>query len=246
MNAPAHHPRGSDPAAASDDTAPPAERRRAAVVAGHTGDRITARRLLTDPDAQVRAAAVGALARCADLDPTVIQTAVADTDPVVRRRVAEELGRLAGVTPAARRDPEAGPDREVITGVLGLLGDDDPLVAESAAWALGEMLGPIDEVGGVPAQPRRADVVAALSALATSHSDPLVREAAVAALGALGDDGGRAAVLAATSDKPAVRRRAVIALAAFLGADGVDEALARACSDRDWQVRQAAEVLLED
>jgi hypothetical protein len=37
----------------------------------------------------------------------------------------------------------------------------------------------------------------------------------------------------------------VIALAAFLGEAGVDEALQRATEDRDWQVRQAASVLLD-
>jgi len=65
----------------------------------------------------------------------------------------------------------------------------------------------------------------------------------VAALGAIGDDAGLAAILAATGDKPAVRRRAVIALAPFEGPN-VDAALQRALEDRDRQVRQAAEDLL--
>ena len=74
----------------------------------------------------------------------------------------------------------------------------------------------------------------------TEHEDPLCREAAVAALGAIGDPGGLPAILAATTDRPAVRRRAVLALAPFDGPE-VDAALARALEDRDWQVRQAAE-----
>jgi HEAT repeat protein len=78
--------------------------------------------------------------------------------------------------------------------------------------------------------------------VATDHRDALAREAAVAALGAIGDERGLPAILAATDDKPAVRRRAVLALAPFDGAD-VDAALARAHTDRDWQVRQAAEDL---
>ena len=81
-----------------------------------------------------------------------------------------------------------------------------------------------------------------LVALATDHADALVRESAVAALGALGDPIGLPAILAATCDKPAVRRRAVIALAPFDGPE-VDAALAAAAGDRDWQVRQAAEDL---
>ena len=76
------------------------------------------------------------------------------------------------------------------------------------------------------------------------HADPLCREAAVAALGALGDERGLPAILAATADKPAVRRRAVIALAPFDGPE-VEAALRRALTDRDRQVRQAAEDLLE-
>jgi HEAT repeat protein len=65
----------------------------------------------------------------------------------------------------------------------------------------------------------------------------------VAALGALGDQGGLQAVLAACRDKPAIRRRAVLALAAFEG-PAVDAALRAALDDKDWQTRQAAEDLL--
>jgi HEAT repeat protein len=75
-----------------------------------------------------------------------------------------------------------------------------------------------------------------------AHRDALVREAAVAALGSLGDPGGRDAVLAACQDKPAIRRRAVLALAAFDGPE-VDAALQAALEDKDWQTRQAAEDL---
>ena len=103
-------------------------------------------------------------------------------------------------------------------------------MAEVAAWASGER------------QPPEPGAVAALVGLATEHADALVREAAVAALGAIGDDAGLPAVLAALEDKATVRRRAVIALAPFDG-DEVDAALAKAREDRDWQVRQAAEDL---
>lgn len=114
--------------------------------------------------------------------------------------------------------------------LVGALGDADALVIEAAAWAIGE-------------RPPAPGAVAALSSVVTTHSDPLCREAAVAALGALGDPDGLPAILAATTDKPAVRRRAVLALAPFEG-DEVDAALNRALTDRDWQVRQAAEDLL--
>ncbi|HEY9558295.1 MAG TPA: HEAT repeat domain-containing protein, partial [Acidimicrobiales bacterium] len=81
-----------------------------------------------------------------------------------------------------------------------------------------------------------------LCRLATGHDDALVREAAVAALGAIGDEAALPTILAATGDKATVRRRAVLALAPFEGPE-VDQALERALEDRDWQVRQAAEDL---
>ena len=99
-----------------------------------------------------------------------------------------------------------------------------------AAWASGEREPP--EPGAVPA----------LMALVADHPDALVREAAVAALGSIGDAVGLPAILEALGDKATVRRRAVIALAPFDG-PAVDAALARAREDRDWQVRQAAEDL---
>ena len=73
-------------------------------------------------------------------------------------------------------------------------------------------------------------MVGRLAALVHDHGEPLVREAAVAALGAIGDRAGLEAILAATRDKPAVRRRAVLALAPFEGAE-VDAAL-DACAVR--------------
>jgi HEAT repeat protein len=194
--------------------APPDGSRRDAAVAGHRGDRATARRLLADPDAPTRATALGALARMGELTAADVAAAVADPEPVVRRRAAE-----VGV---AHRS----------VALVPLLADRDPLVVEAACWALGER-----------GSDQPAEVVAALSATAIGHRDPLCREAAVAALGAVGDPAGLAAVLAGTEDKPAVRRRAVLALAAFDGPE-VDAALRRALEDHDWQVRQAAEDLL--
>ncbi|MBL6630630.1 MAG: HEAT repeat domain-containing protein, partial [Ilumatobacteraceae bacterium] len=78
--------------------------------------------------------------------------------------------------------------------------------------------------------------------LARHHDDALVRESAAAALGAIGDERGLPAILAACKDKPAVRRRAVLALAPFDGPE-VDAAIDAALTDRDWQVRQSAEDL---
>jgi HEAT repeat protein len=191
------------------------QRRRAVALAGHEGDEAGARRGLADPEPVVRATAIGALERLAALRPDDVTRALSDADPVVQRRACE----------AAAAFPGDGPP-----SLLALLDSADATVVEVAAWACGER------------QPPEAGAVERLSALATGHDDALVREAAVAALGAIGDDAGLPAILAATTDKATVRRRAVIALAPFEG-DEVDAALEQARQDRDWQVRQAAEDL---
>jgi HEAT repeat protein len=195
------------------DLVEPTERRRRAAVAGHTGDAATARELLDDPAPAVRATALGALARLGAVTDDELRRALADPDAAVRRRAATEARHRARVD------------------LVPLLDDVELLVAEAAAWALGER---------APSDPR---TVTRLSEIAVAHDDALVRESAVAALGAIGDDAGLPAILQATGDKPAVRRRAVLALAPFDGPD-VDAALERARHDRDWQVRQAAEDLL--
>jgi HEAT repeat protein len=187
--------------------------RRAVVIAGHTGDLDVARAAVNDSDPAVRIAALGALERLRALDAPTVANALADGNVSVRRRAAE----LA----ATQRD----------VSLTAALADPAADVVEMAAWACGER------------EQADADILDTLSRLATGHADPLVREAAVAALGAIGDERGLAAILTATGDKPAVRRRAVIALAPFDGPE-VDAALARALDDRDRQVRQAAEDLL--
>ena len=188
-------------------------RRAAAAQAGHAGDEGAARRSLADPSPRVRATALAAMARLGRATAADVQAALADPDPLVRRRGCTVAVGVPGVD------------------LLPLLGDDDPLVVENAAWALGER------------SPAPAGAVDALARVATSSADALCREAAVAALGAIGDPAGLPTILAATADKPAVRRRAVLALAPFEGPE-VEEALRRALDDRDWQVRQAAEDLL--
>lgn len=190
--------------------------RRAVAIAGHTGDVAVARAGLVSDDALVRVAALGALERLDALTDDEVRAALADPDAAVRCRACEAAGRRAGGS----------------VSLLGVLDDGDATVVEMAAFACGEQV----EVG--------PEVVARLAALVTGHRDALVREAAVAALGAIGDEAGLPAILAATTDKPAIRRRAVIALAPFEGPE-VDEALRRALTDRDWQVRQAAEDLAD-
>jgi HEAT repeat protein len=165
-----------------------------------------------------------------DADPEVRATAFAALvrmDRIEEEDVAAAVGDADAVV--RRRGCEVA--AAVGVDVTGLLHDADPSVVEMAAWALGEQ--------------GRPGAVEALAAVAAAHDDALCREAAVAALGAIGDERGLPTILAACTDKPAVRRRAVLALAPFDGPD-VEAALRRALDDRDWQVRQAAEDLLAE
>ncbi|MEZ5145357.1 MAG: HEAT repeat domain-containing protein [Acidimicrobiales bacterium] len=226
MSTERHDPPGPDTATSP---APAAQRRRRAVLAGHEGDLPAARALLADPDPGVRAAALGALERLGSLTGDELAAAARDPAAAVRRRTAEALA-VAPALGAALDD-----------ALVGLLADADPTVVEVAAWATGERHGADRRPDGAPPPDW---VPTRLAALATAHDDALVREAAVAALGAVGDERGLPAILAATGDRATVRRRAVLALAPFAGPE-VDAALDRATTDRDRQVRQAAEDLLD-
>lgn len=167
-----------------------------------------------------------------------------DADPAVRSTALGALERLGALDDerlaAALDDPAVAVRRRAAelaathrgVDLLSALDDPDDRVVEVAAWSCGEH------------ESNRHAIVDRLIALSTDARDPLVRESSVAALGAIGDPRGLEAILAATNDRPAVRRRAVLALAPFDGPD-VDAALTRALGDRDWQVRQAAEDLLD-
>jgi len=190
-----------------------AELRRAIVIAGHTGNSQLVQQSLAHEHGSIREAALGALARIDELTNEVLQTFVSDTDSQVRIRVAELAATLDTFD------------------LVPLLNDKDSQVVEMAAWACGEH------------ESARVEVMNELIQLVLHHDDALVREAAVAALGAIGDESGLPAILTACQDKPAIRRRAVLALAPFDSPE-VEKALKTALEDRDWQVRQAAEDLL--
>lgn len=191
--------------------------RRDVVIAGHVGDVNTARAAKNDEDPRVRASAFGALDRMGALADGELRDALRDPSPAVRMRAAALTVGHPKVSPAS------------------VLDDPSDDVVETAAWACGERDAGDLDTGDL-------DTVSRLAELATGHSNPLVREAAVAALGAIGHPGGLDAILAATTDRVAVRRRAVLALAPFDGPE-VEAAIHRASQDRDWQTRDAAELL---
>ena len=166
-----------------------------------------------DSDPHIRALALGSLDRLGELSDDLLQKALADDDRNVRIRAIE----LSFVRP----------NLELVSG----LSDDDDLVVETTAWALGER------------EDASPTSIAALVGVASEHDVSICREAAIAALGAIGHPDGLPAILSGLNDRAAVRRRAVLALAPF-NTPEVTEALNTALEDRDRQVRQAAQDLL--
>ncbi len=205
-----------------DQSTLPEALRSALVRAGFDSDDASATLIdeqLTAAQPRARVLALRAGAQRHLVSPAAWRRAITDTSAEVRR---DALTIYA----------HDGPDDDALrAAVVNSLDDADALVVDAAAFALGERL--------------VVSAVDDLARVASHHSDARCREAAVAALGALGDDRGRTAIIAALDDKPPVRRRAVVALANFEGPD-VEAALARAREDRDWQVRAAADQLGDD
>jgi HEAT repeat protein len=174
---------------------------------------------LRSPVARHRVLALRGAVRQRLVTPDDWRSALGDEDVTVRR---EALNQIAHVEID---------DDEVFGALMHSLDDDDALVVDGAVFALGEHL--------------YAGAVEKMCVIATTHEDARCRESAIAALGALGDDRARPAILGALDDKAPVRRRAIVALSNFEGPD-VDAALARASEDRDWQVRAAVNQLGRD
>lgn len=181
------------------------------------------RALLGDADAQVRVAAVEALAAAGGSESTadLVAAFTASTDPVLKRAVLRSL--------AAVKATAAGSD--LVAGVLAKPSEDETILTEAATTA-GRMGGPkmvttltrfadgtppaaalavaIEELGALKA---RAAVPTVARALA--HADAKVRAAAVNALATIGGEPAVAALVPLLDDKsPAVRRSAVAAIGA--------------------------------
>ncbi len=163
-------------------------------------------------------------------DPQVRATALGALDRLQVLTDAELTAGLCDTAPLVRSRSAAIAASYPNVSVVELLDDTENTVAEVAAWSCGE-------------RAATPGVVDALVAMADNHADPLCREAAIASLGALGDERAVQTILRAMSDVPQIRRRAALALAPFDGPEVV-QALEKASEDRDWQVRQAAEDVL--
>ena len=197
------------------------ERRLQVIQAGYggtTADVAVLNGARSDSDPAVRSAALSGLSRCGMLSPEAILLGLGDQSPVVRQRTAQLVQRVDRATQTL----------EVTKALSLLLRDSTPLCVIAAS----ETIGALGLTENVPI----------LCEIATTHSDPLVVEEAVATLAELGDPAGLPIILSKESSKPALRRRVVAALGAFDGPE-VEAALDRLSNDRDWQVRQAVAML---
>lgn len=170
---------------------------------------------LTDADPIVRRLAVSACAPDVSEHFEAIAALTGDADAAVRAEAVEVIA-MAGI--------RALPVLDAVRG------DPDERVVEALATAYGEI--------------EDARSVEWLIEAATASGSRQVREAAVAALGAIGDPQALPCLLdLVASGPPQVRRRAVVALTAFDG-DEVEAALYAARDDRNPMVREAAEMVV--
>jgi HEAT repeat protein len=169
---------------------------------------------LSDPDETVRRLAISIGAGNPALRPA-FEGALHDPSPRVRAEAAEVLGLMGPGSEDALVDRCAA--------------EDDPIVVEALATALGEV--------------RSVRAVDWLVGLVSNAGDRLVGEAAVAALGAIGAVEALPVLLgAAAGGAPQVRRRAVVALTAF-DDPAAEAAILAAREDRNPMVREVAEMI---
>lgn len=143
------------------------------------------------------------------------QLAIEDRDGAVRAVAAEALG---------------GAGERALPILDRTRSDHDGRVVEATATAYGEL--------------RHAAAVGWLVDVATGDGDRAGREAAVAALGAIGDEAALPTLLELVgAAPPQVRRRAVVALTVF-DDPSVEPAIRAAARDRNPSVREAAEMVV--
>ncbi|MER6072269.1 fumarate reductase/succinate dehydrogenase flavoprotein subunit [Streptomyces sp. NPDC001817] len=212
---------------------------------------------LSDPDAEVRAAAAASLRELVETLPpepalgAALTGALASADPVVRAAALDVLRALrlgeAGVFAAALDDPDITVRNEAVRALVSvdavrpLAGaTDDPSreVRVTVAKALAAV-GPVSLTAA-----DRELLTAAVDRL-TEDSDPLVRGAAFAALAGTGCPGPLADRAVAALSAPAwqVRSGAATALSAA-SAETAVPALAKALADPNADVRKAAVLAL--
>ena len=181
-----------------------------------------ARRGLGDPDPGVQAAALGALARLGELTADDVAAALASGP--------------AGAAPPRRRRRAGGAGPGLALGAARA-----PSPARSTTrtrWSSSARPGSWPSVAtGRPCRPWPRPRPGTTTPAAARRPSPRSAPSATRP--------GCPPCSPRSGDKPTVRRRATVALAGF-DDPRVEPALRAAAGDRDWQVRQAAEELLDE
>ncbi|MGW2646800.1 fumarate reductase/succinate dehydrogenase flavoprotein subunit [Streptomyces sp. NPDC001393] len=212
---------------------------------------------LSDPDAEVRAAAAASLRELVETLPpepalsAALTGALASADPVVRAAVLDVLRALrlgeAGVFAAALDDPDITVRTEAVRALVsvdavrplaGAAEDPSREVRVAVAKALAA-------VGSASLTATDRELLTTALDRLTEDSDPLVRQAAFAALAGTGCPGPLADRAVAALSAPAwqVRSGAATALSAA-SAETAVPALAKALADPNADVRKAAVLAL--
>lgn len=198
-------------------------------------------RLLGDAVPGVRKAAAAAAVRLRALGPALIEL-LADPDPDVRREAARAIAGLGdrSVVPVlVRAFPQAGIEvREAIAVTLSRL---DPGAMAGLIDAMDEGLGPQVKLALIRTlkRPREPEAKQTLERL-SGDSEPLVRAAAIRALGR----SGRAPAEGLRDPDERVRAAAVDACSRHAGEQHARELLALLHSDPDGIVRERAAVAI--
>lgn len=177
-----------------------------------------AARLWSEPDPFVRETLTWAVTRVADAAVPVLLEALTSTEAVTRERALHVLSKVA--------------DPGTVDAMIPMAGDDDPLVAAKARWALSRAGDP----RAVPA------LVAHLGT-----GDDTTRNGVTRDLASFGAPAVPALVCALGSADASVRRHAAETLC-FMGpgAEDATDALSRALDDPDGTVRVSAAMALLD
>jgi HEAT repeat protein len=141
-------------------------------------------------------------------DDDMLELALADPDPRVG------IAAVAAV-PNERRNSELA-ER--------CMNDSSWLVVEFGAYVAGEL--------------EDRALVPRLIELAEGHDEPLVRESALASLGAIGDPRAVPLVLSALSSKNVYLRRRALVISVAFESEEIDAAVEALRDDRDAQIRQ--------
>jgi HEAT repeat protein len=167
-----------------------------------------------DPVLRRMAATALSVESADDMFDAVVEL-LADDHASVRAAAAEKLGSCG----ARALEPLIVASR-----------DDDPAVREAVATAFGDLADPAP--------------IPWLVEVGNDDSDRTVKEAAVAALGAIGDTSAVDPLLAFIAQgPPQVRRRAIAAITVF-DDPRIEPAIRRAAFDRNPGVREAAEMVV--